>query len=178
MSFSMREFRDALGLFPTGVAVVTTLTAEGERLGATVSSFNSVSLEPALVLFSMARTARSFAQWEAAEHYAVNLLDEAHSEISTRFAKAMSDKWQGLEPLSGAAGQPLLREAMASFECRSDARYEGGDHVIFVGEVTAFSLAPRAVPRPLVFYKGRYRQLDAEHVIDTPPGTEHLVYGW
>lgn len=178
MSFSPREFRDALGLFPTGVAVITAKTAAGELLGATVSSFNSVSLEPPLVLFSVGRNARAFEHWNSVEHYAVNLLGEAQSEISTRFAKAMSDKWHGLAPIEGEAGQPLLPEALAWFECRSHVRYDGGDHLILVGEVTRFSVAMTPKPRPLVFFRGRYRQLDTEHVIATPPDVEHWLHGW
>src|SRR5262249_59755566 len=76
MTFTERSFRDALSLFPTGVAVVTTLTKDGARIGATVSSFNSVSLSPPLVLFSIARTSRSFAVWCDAETYRINLLNE------------------------------------------------------------------------------------------------------
>ncbi|HEV2508420.1 flavin reductase family protein [Bosea sp. (in: a-proteobacteria)] len=178
MSFSAREFRDALGLFPTGVAIITAKTSDGELLGATVSSFNSVSLEPPLVLFSVGRNARAFEHWNSVEHYAVNLLGEGQSELSTRFAKPMTDKWQGITPIEGAAGQPLLPDAMAWFECRNHARHDGGDHLILIGEVTRFSLAMTPRPRPLVFFRGRYRQLDAEHLIETPPGVEHLLHGW
>src|SRR5215469_14150349 len=87
MTFTERSFRDALGLFPTGVAVVTTVTTDGARIGATVSSFNSVSLSPPLVLFSIARTSRSFAAWTTADTYAVNLLHEHQHAFSTRFAR-------------------------------------------------------------------------------------------
>lgn len=178
MTFSPRDFRDALGLFPTGIAVVTAVTKSGEKIGATVSSFNSVSLEPPLVLFSVARTARAFDHWNNVEHYGVSLLEEAQSDVSTRFAKAMADKWAGFEHDSGGAGQPLLPDALARFECRSYARYDGGDHIILVGEVTAFSLGRHPKPRPLVFFRGRYRQLDPDHIIETPPGVEHLLHGW
>lgn len=178
MTFSARDFRDALGLFPTGIAVVTAVTETGEKIGATVSSFNSVSLEPPLVLFSVARTARAFELWNSVAHFGVNLLEETQSDVSTRFAKTMTDKWTGFDHDSGSAGQPLLPDALVRFECRSYARYDGGDHVIIVGEVTAFALGKQAKPRPLVFFRGRYRQLDPDHIIETPPGVEHLLHGW
>ena len=90
MTFTERTFRDALGLFPTGVAVVTAVTKDGTRIGATISSFNSVSLSPPLVLFSIARTSRSFAAWTDANTYAVNLLHEHQHAISTRFARSLA----------------------------------------------------------------------------------------
>lgn len=155
-----RLFRDAMGMFPTGVAVVTSASAEGP-LGATVSSFTSVSLDPPLVLFSMARNAKSFSAWEMAETFAVNVLDETQSTLSTQFARAMSDKWSGLEPLIGEkTGAPLLPGALAWFECQTWARYDGGDHVIMVGEVVSFSHRARHGARPLVFFGSAYARLE------------------
>ena len=87
MAFEQHSFRHALGLFPTGVAVVTTITGDGARIGTTVSSFNSVSLSPPLVLFSIARTANSFGVWAEAKTYAINILHEHQDELSTRFAR-------------------------------------------------------------------------------------------
>jgi len=177
MTFTEREFREALGLFPTGVAVVTTTAPDGGPIGTTVSSFNSVSLAPPLVLFSVARTALAFPVWDTAERYAVNLLREEQSEISTGFARARGDKWQGVAVRPGQGGAPLLPDALACFECESFGRHDGGDHLILVGRVTGFRVSP-AASRPLVFFRGRYRQLDPDHVIDSPPEVAYLLHGW
>lgn len=158
MTIDPREFRNALGLFPTGVAVVSTVTADGERIGATVSSFNSVSLDPPLILFSIARSAKAFDIWANAPYYAVSILSEAQSETSNRFARPATDKWEGVANVAGANGVPLVRGASACFECESFARHDGGDHQILIGRVTSYTVADMATPRPLLFYRGRYRQ--------------------
>jgi flavin reductase (DIM6/NTAB) family NADH-FMN oxidoreductase RutF len=178
-SFTGREMRDALGLFPTGVAVITAQAPEGERLGATVSSFNSVSLDPPLVLFSLARTAKAIAAWEAMSHFAVNILGEHQSEISTRFARALTDKWEGLSPRpANRIGAPLIRDALAWFECATWARYDGGDHIILVGHVLHLERIAAPSPRPLVFSGGRYRRLDGEAAIETPAEASQWLHGW
>ena len=149
MTFTQRSFRDALGLFPTGVAVVTTVTKDGARIGATVSSFNSVSLSPQLVLFSIARTSRSFAAWSDADSYAINLLHEHQHAVSTRFARSLAEKWEGVVPVVGRTGAPLIPGAIASFECENYARYDGGDHLILVGKVCALTTTTAGDARPL-----------------------------
>src|SRR5262249_9433553 len=136
MTFTERSFRDALGLFPTGVAVVTTVTRDGTRIGAAVSSFNSVSLSPLLGLFIISR---AFAAWTDADSYAVNLLHEHQHAVSTRFARSLAKKWEGIVPLVGQTGAPLIPGALASFECENYARYDGGDHLILVGKVCALT---------------------------------------
>ena len=153
-----RALRDALGRFATGVCIVTARTAAGDPVGMTVNSFSSVSLEPPLVLFSIARTCFSHADWIVAEHYAVNVLGLGQRELSTRFARALSDKWSRLSFERGIADLPLLPGALARFQCRSEHRYEGGDHMILVGRVLAFDM-PRPHGEPLVFFEGRYREL-------------------
>jgi flavin reductase (DIM6/NTAB) family NADH-FMN oxidoreductase RutF len=178
MAFEQRSFRDALGLFPTGVAVVTTITGEGTRVGTTVSSFNSVSLSPPLVLFSIARTANSITSWEAAETYAINLLHEHQDAISTRFARALTHKWEGLQPVVGQTGALLIPGALASFECESYARYDGGDHLILVGRVRALATANVGDPRPLIFYRGSYQRIERAHAVETPRDLDYLLHGW
>lgn len=177
-AFSDRDFRDALGLFATGVTVITGIAPDGARLGATVSSFSSVSLDPPLVLFSIGRNARAFSAWQTIETFAVNILAEEQSAISTRFARALTDKWEGIERRVGANGAPLLHGALAWLECTSYARYDGGDHVIFVGQVDALTVRAGSDGRPLVFYGGRYRQLDSDRRIQTPPDTDLWLHGW
>jgi flavin reductase (DIM6/NTAB) family NADH-FMN oxidoreductase RutF len=164
-----RLFRQALGLFPTGVAIVTARLADGARLGMTISSFNAVSLAPPLVLFSVAETARGYAAWAAAERFAVSVLAEEQADISSRFAKADTDKWAGLRDLRGeATGAPLIPGALASFECRAFARHPGGDHLVILAEVVALRRRPLLAPRPLVFFASRYRALSPEAGRDAP----------
>jgi flavin reductase (DIM6/NTAB) family NADH-FMN oxidoreductase RutF len=158
--------------------VVTTITRDGIRLGTTVSSFNSVSLSPPLVLFSIARSSNSFAAWAEAETYAINILHEHQDKLSTRFARALTDKWQGVKPLLGQTGALLVPGALASFECENYARYDGGDHLILVGSVRALTITNVKEPRPLVFYRGSYQKIESAHGKSTPQDLDHLVHGW
>jgi flavin reductase (DIM6/NTAB) family NADH-FMN oxidoreductase RutF len=177
--FTPRDLRHAFGLFPTGVAVMTAVTAGGERLGATVSSFNSVSIDPPLVLFSLSRTARSIAAWEVVSQFAVSVLGEHQSELSTRFAKAMTDKWSGIDPLNGTlTPAPLIRDALAWFACDVWARYDGGDHMILIGRVVHLAATTSPSPRPLVFSGGKYRRLDNDAGIETPFDASQWLHGW
>jgi len=169
-----REFRDALGLFATGIAIVTT-EVDGVLAGATVSSFNSVSLSPPLVLFSIARSAASFSLWQKSSGFGVTLLGEDQSDLSTRFAGRGTDKWSGLCVRHGPKGFPLMPGGTASFECEMHARYEGGDHEILVGRVVSFETAPRD---PLLFYGGRYRRIQPDKPMATPPEVNAWLHGW
>jgi flavin reductase (DIM6/NTAB) family NADH-FMN oxidoreductase RutF len=155
--FDPREFRNALGSFATGVTIITTRDAEGAPVGITASSFNSVSLDPPLVLFSLARTARSLPAFAGAQHWAVHILRAEQEELCGRFARSGADKFAGLDFASGEGGAPLLGGCAARMQCRTAFRYEGGDHLIFVGEVLAFD---RAEAPPLVFHAGRMRRLE------------------
>ncbi|MCO5072960.1 MAG: flavin reductase family protein [Rhizobiaceae bacterium] len=176
--FDGRAFREALGNFATGVTVITTVTADGERLGTTASSFNSVSLDPPLVLFSIARNAKAFPAWQKAGAFAVNILAEDQDELSTRFARPLTDKWSGLSPEIGPAeGLPLLPGALVSMECTSFANYDGGDHVIMVGKVVSL-IRRREGARPLVFFGSKYRALDDEDPIPTPRNADIWLHGW
>ena len=177
MTIAQRSFRDALGLFPTGVAVVTTVTKDGARIGATVSSFNSVSLSPPLVLFSIARSANSFNSWCEADTYAINLLHEHQNELSTRFARSLTEKWEGIKPVAGETGALLIPGALASFECENYARYDGGDHLILVGKVLALKTTDLSDPRPLIFYRGSYQRIERAEV-STPYDLDYLLHGW
>ncbi len=177
MSFDERCLRDALGAFSTGVVVVTGVSRAGERLGMTASSFNSVSVDPPLVLFSVARRAHSFPAWMQIERYAINVLSQSQELISNRFARPLGDKWSELVVIEGETGAPLLPNALASFECETHAHFDGGDHIIFVGRVVALRTTSRKQAQPLIFYGGRYRHLDAgfqEH----PPYDVNIFAGW
>jgi flavin reductase (DIM6/NTAB) family NADH-FMN oxidoreductase RutF len=177
MSFTSGDFRKALGTFPTGVAIITARGTDGVLHGMTVSSFNSVSLDPPLVLFSVARTVQSFAIWEQAKEWGINVLAESQDALSTRFAKSGPGKWSGIDAISAATGVPLLPEALAHFECERYAVYDGGDHLIMVGKVVSLGRPSGSISAPLVFFSGRYHQLDRPR-----PGAsendERLLFGW
>src|ERR1700722_55981 len=125
-----RKFRDALGQFPTGVVVATARTQAGELIGMTMSSFNSVSLDPPLILFSVHRKTLSFEAWQSISRYAINVLNEDQEEVSNQFARAGGNKWQDMPVLTAAGGVPMLPNAAVVFECVSHARHDGGDNEI------------------------------------------------
>lgn len=152
-SGAARGFRDALGAFATGVTIVTTRGIAGEDIGLTANSFNSVSLEPPMILWSLSAKALSLPAFLNNPHFAVHVLAADQDELSHRFATRGADKFRGIELTRGAADVPLLPGCSARFECRTEFKYEGGDHVIFVGAVTAFEYFDRA---PLLFHGGRY----------------------
>ncbi len=154
--FDARTYRDALGEFATGVAVITTRAADGRPVGVTINSFASVSLDPPLVLWSLGLHSPSLAVFESCSHYAVNILAADQAELSQRFAQSQDDRFAGIETSVGAGGTPLLNGCSAWFECRNELRYPGGDHVILVGYVESFH---RDEKPPLIFYGGRYREL-------------------
>ena len=125
----------------------------------TMSSFNSVSLDPPLILFSVDRNANSLSAMRAAEGYAVNILGRRQEQLSNQFARALGDKWSSVEHTLGHAQAPLLAGAIAHFECRPWAQHDGGDHVIFIGEVVRHSFNPDG--EPLVFFRGKYHSVSA-----------------
>ncbi|MCH9695369.1 MAG: flavin reductase family protein [Gammaproteobacteria bacterium] len=149
----LNEYRRALSCFATGVAVVTALDADGQKFGMTISSFNSVSLDPPLVLWSIAEDANSYDRFIAAEHFAVNVLAMHQKDLSSRFAQKGTDKFEGLECRDGIEGVPILPEYAACFECSTEHRYDGGDHKIIVGRVQRFEDREND---PLIFYRGRF----------------------
>jgi flavin reductase (DIM6/NTAB) family NADH-FMN oxidoreductase RutF len=152
----LRNLRDALGDFATGVTVVTARGADGTPAGVTINSFASVSLEPPLVLWSLGLQSPALAVFESCSHYAVNVLAADQSDFSQRFSQSDSDRFAGLELIVGAGDTPLLPGCCAWFECRNELRYPGGDHLILVGQVESFG---REEKPPLVFHGGRYRSL-------------------
>lgn len=157
MTLDKRKFRDALGSFATGVCVVTVAPERGAPIGMTINSFSSVSLEPALVLWSIQYNSECFAYFQAAEKFALNVLSSEQQELSGTYARKGEHALQAGHYSLGRSGSPLLRNALTSFECRTWARYPGGDHLIVVGEVIEFTSRPTG--RPLLFYKGKYGEL-------------------
>jgi flavin reductase (DIM6/NTAB) family NADH-FMN oxidoreductase RutF len=156
--FSPLEFRASLGMFATGVTVVTARAPDGTLVGLTANSFNSVSLLPPLVLWSLAHHAGSMALFRSGSHYAINVLAADQQALAERFAARGVDRWAGVAYTEGGNGAPLLQGAAAVFECFNRSQYTEGDHVIFVGEVERCAHRPEA--SPLLFHGGRFY---AEH---------------
>lgn len=153
-AFASGDFRAALSMFATGVTIVTARDANGAPIGLTANSFNSVSLEPPLVLWSLSRQAGSMPAFERGSHYAVHILAADQHALAERFANKTVDRFAGVAWRAGSAGVPVLDGAAAVFECFNRSRYEEGDHVIFVGEVER--CARREGAQPLIFHGGRY----------------------
>ncbi|GAA4360763.1 flavin reductase [Paeniglutamicibacter cryotolerans] len=154
-ALDLRDFRAALGQFATGVTVVTTRTPQGTKAGMTANSFTSVSMDPPLVLWCPSRFAPSLEDFEASTHFAINVLESSQHVLSRQFATPADDKFAGVAYTDGIAGLPLLDGAIATFECRTVARHQAGDHVIYVGEVEKYS---RGAGDPLVFHAGAYHR--------------------
>lgn len=153
MNIDPRQFRSALSTFATGVTIVTTQDANGMDVGITANSFNSVSLEPPLILWSLAKSSLNLPAFIAASHFAVHILASDQEMLSSRFARRGEAKFADLDVARGIGNIPLLAHCAARFECETAFRYEGGDHVIFVGEVKQFDHSPRS---PLLYHAGRY----------------------
>jgi len=152
--FERRDYRKALGQFATGVTVVTARASDGRKVGVTVNSFSSVSLDPPLILWSLSRQTPSFIDFTNATHFAVNVLESRQHHLSRQFSTPLPDKFAGVEFEEGTGGVPLLHGAIAQFVCRKVRQYDGGDHVILVGEVEQYNYNEG---EPLVFHSGRYR---------------------
>lgn len=150
-----KSLRSALGHFATGVTIVTTRDAGGQPVGMTASSFNTVSLDPPLVLWSIGRNAYSYPAFSEAEYFAVHVLGAEHQEWSNRFGRSSEEKFSGLELCEGLGDVPLLPECPARFECSVEHRYDGGDHMILVGRVLRMEHVDDEI-KPLLFHRGRY----------------------
>lgn len=149
-----QEFRAALGLFATGVTIVTARNAQGLPVGLTANSFNSVSLNPPLVLWSLRSAAQSMPAFARGSHYAIHILAAEQLDLARRFATPGIDRFAGLRLDEGSGGVPLIAGCAAVFECANRSQYEEGDHVIFVGEVERSR--HREGAQPLIFHGGRY----------------------
>ena len=153
-AFTCTEFRAALGMFATGVTIVTARKADGTLVGLTANSFNSVSLSPALVLWSLARAAGSFDTFRNGSHYAINILGADQQAMARRFSEKVDNRFEGVAWESGIGGAPLIQGAIAHFECFNRSQYQEGDHTIFVGEVERCGHTTGA--SPLLFHGGKF----------------------
>ena len=151
--FTARHFRDALAQFATGVTVICARGPSGRSIGFTANSFNSVSLDPPLIVWSLAHGGDTLAAFQAAQRYTVNVLAHDQVELARRFSRPHADRFAGVPYRIGAGGAPLLDGCIAWFECRHHAQHRAGDHVLFIGEVANCG---RRNGVGLVFHHGRY----------------------
>ncbi|MBV16914.1 MULTISPECIES: flavin reductase family protein [Thalassospira] len=159
MSFSPRDFRDCLGQFATGVAVVTTRALDGTKAGITINSFASVSLEPALVLFSVDCRAATHDMFAGeCTRFCINILRQEQQTLSDLFSSPGQNDWDGVTYRDDCHGVPCLSDSLATFSCKRHAIHDGGDHSIIVGQVQEIDLGKTG--NPLLYYGGRYRGLD------------------
>lgn len=150
-----REFRRALGYFPTGVAIVTTRTPEGRPVGLTINSFSSLSLEPPLIMWSLANRSVNLPVFQQCSHFAINILNQAQVEAALGFANPnITDKFALVSHADGQEGVPLIDDCVATFVCENYQQYPGGDHTIFIGQVLRHSTI--AEHEPAVFHRGQF----------------------
>jgi flavin reductase (DIM6/NTAB) family NADH-FMN oxidoreductase RutF len=154
-------YRHVMGCFPTGVTVMTVRTPDGLKAGVTANSFNTVSLEPPLILWSVALKAPSLSAFRSAGHFAVNVLADHQHTVALHFARPHKDKFAGIPLVEGLTGAPLIAGALAHIECRVAERYAGGDHEIMLGEVMTLR---RDEGEPLVFRSGKFCRLAPHEV--------------
>lgn len=156
-AFDSRSLRNTLGLFATGVAVVTAIDQDGHPIGLTVNSFTAVSLEPPLVLWCLSKSSHNVEAFRHASHHCINILAENQVDISNRFATWPVDRFAGLAWRPGLGGVPRIDGCCAYFETRNEIQQDGGDHIIFIPRVERFDSFPELAP--LVFHGGKYRHL-------------------
>lgn len=151
-----KAFRQCLGKFATGVAVVTCSDASGNPCGITANSFSSVSLDPPLVLWNIAKVSNSLDAYIKAEHFAINVLSAEQQLLSSHFARSDHTLFKGIEYALSADGAPLFPGTIATFECRTHQVHDCGDHFVIIGEVKTFQSEDAD---PLLFFRGAYRGL-------------------
>ena len=154
-----RDFRNALGTYATGVTIITAADGAGNPFGLTCNSFTSVSLNPPLVLWSLVIYSQSMSVFQNASHFAVNVLSASQQALASKFAKSSDNKFEGTDWTPGLGGAPLLPDGVANFQCRTVDRYYGGDHVIFLGAVEAYSYNRNEA---LLFARGGYGRFVSE----------------
>jgi flavin reductase (DIM6/NTAB) family NADH-FMN oxidoreductase RutF len=157
MSLDSRQLRDALGRFATGVCVITTITDKQQAVGMTANSFSSVSLDPPLVLWALQNNSDVYEAFATPRYFAVNILSSEQQAYSNQYAKKGQHDLDPTHYRLGKYGAPIIRQALATFECELHATHEGGDHLIIVGKV--IDMQQRPTGEPLLFYCGRYNEL-------------------
>ncbi|MGI9520882.1 MAG: p-hydroxyphenylacetate 3-hydroxylase reductase component [Hyphomicrobiaceae bacterium] len=171
--FDARAFRRALGNFATGVTIVTAQGPDGAKVGVTASSFNSLSLDPPLILWSSLKSSRSRAVFEAASHFAVNVLAFDQMDLSNHFARQQDDKFVDMTWHEGIGGSPIFPKCAGRFQCETHNIVDGGDHVLFIGKVITFDDFGRS---PLCFHQGSYSMV-VNHPGSAPNASERTPTG-
>ncbi len=147
------RLRRALGRFATGVTVITTTAPDGGPLGFTANSFNSVSLDPPLILWSLSRSSARLSAYRGADAYAVNILTAEQEHLARQFAAAVENRFAGVDWAPGLGGAPVLAGALAVFECAHEAVYPAGDHELFIGRVERVT---QVEGKPLTYFGGGF----------------------
>lgn len=153
---SSDEFKQAMGCFPSGVTIVTTVSSDNQRYGFTASAFSSLSLSPPLILVCLANSADCFQPFNNEEQFAVNIIGSNHEKLAFKFATKGCDKFEGNEFVPGADGLPILADAPVSLECRTKYTYPGGDHIILVGEVKHVRINDG---KPTIWHQGKFHHI-------------------
>ena len=158
--FIESELRNAMGNFATGVTVITTIGNNRTKVGVTANSFSSVSLDPAIVLWSLKKTSSSLSSFDECGHFAVHILASTQVDLSNRFASKSPDKFAGVSHVTGFMGIPIIDDCICVFECKTTERISAGDHILFLAEVLSFSNhAKQGIDQePLLFVQGQYAQ--------------------
>lgn len=155
----LKQLRNALGNFATGVTVMTAQSASGDKVGVTANSFNSLSMEPPLILWSLDKRSASYKVFSESDYFAVNILSSDQVELSNHFATKQMDKFASVNFDEGLGKSPLLIGCAASFECKVHKMIEAGDHWLIIGEVQQFNDVGNA---PLCFHKGKYANVQPQ----------------
>ncbi|MEM5476304.1 flavin reductase family protein [Pacificibacter sp. AS14] len=155
--FDPKELRNVFGQFATGVTVITTVAQDGTPIGLAANSFSSISLEPALVSWSLSLNAPSLSAFRHHGHFAINFLSEDSMDLAQNFSRPSDDKFAAVDWTPGVKGLPTLDRASAVLECHTISQIEGGDHEIYIGNVLKFTTGPEKPP--LLFFKGKFAKL-------------------
>jgi flavin reductase (DIM6/NTAB) family NADH-FMN oxidoreductase RutF len=151
--FDSKELRNVLGCFGTGVTVVTTISASGERVGLTANSFSSVSLDPPIVLWSLGKQSRYLPIFHESGRFVINVLGVDQLHLSNQFAKPSDDRFAGVECQLGLGGLPVIQGCAANIECETISAQEVGDHVLYLGKILRYSHIKKD---SLLFCNGAY----------------------
>ncbi|MDP9373763.1 MAG: flavin reductase family protein [Chloroflexota bacterium] len=158
-----RRFREIAGSFPTGVTVITTRDQAGRPVGMTMNSFSSLSLEPLLIMYSIAKAASLYRAFMTSDIFAVNILAACQEDLARQFAQKGVDRFAGVVYTEDQTGAPILPGALGYFDCRMVMRHQGGDHTIVVGEVVGGDVREG---NALTFYRGRYLCVPSAPVVE------------
>ncbi len=151
------EFKNCLGCFASGVTVITCIDSNQAKQGITINSFSSLSLNPPLILFSLAHDSNNYPIFSSCKKFTVNILSDTQLDISNNFAFNKKDKWQNVSFSLGNNGCPVIDGVVAFIECDMHLQYQGGDHTIIIGKVT--NLHKNSETKPLVYFQGKYNSI-------------------